>query len=224
MAGPSIDEIVVADDPKTWTAAGFRLEGDALAVGSVRIRLAGRGPARGIIGWSVRGLAGDDLDGLPTEASSGRPGGGAGGGAAEPHPNGAEWLDHLVAFTPHLDRTVAALEAVGLELRRRRDGPTPGGAERQALFRLGEVVLEAIEAPPGTRIREDPGAPARFWGLAFGTADLDASVAALGGLLGEPRPAVQPGRRIATLRKEAGLGRRGVHHRVWGPWVPKRGV
>ena len=31
-------------------------------------------------------------------------------------------------------------------------------------------------------------------------------VATLDGLLGEPRDAVQPGRRIATLRKEAGLG------------------
>ena len=35
---------------------------------------------------------------------------------------------------------------------------------------------------------------------------MDAAAAALGDLLGSPRDAVQPGRRIATLRPEAGLG------------------
>jgi hypothetical protein len=37
-------------------------------------------------------------------------------------------------------------------------------------------------------------------------ADLDACAALLGGRLGEVRDAVQPGRRIATIRREAGLG------------------
>jgi hypothetical protein len=37
-------------------------------------------------------------------------------------------------------------------------------------------------------------------------AALERTAATLGDLLGEPRPAVQPGRRIATLRREAGLG------------------
>jgi hypothetical protein len=36
--------------------------------------------------------------------------------------------------------------------------------------------------------------------------DLDQTAHALGDLLGTPRDAVQPGRRIATLRAEAGLG------------------
>ena len=49
--------------------------------------------------------------------------------------------------------------------------------------------------------------PAFFWGLAFKVADLDATVAAIGdGALQRPAPAVQPGRRIATLRRSAGLG------------------
>jgi hypothetical protein len=37
-------------------------------------------------------------------------------------------------------------------------------------------------------------------------ADLEHTASTLADLLGEPRAAVQPGRRIATLRKEAGLG------------------
>ena len=42
--------------------------------------------------------------------------------------------------------------------------------------------------------------PAGFFGLAFTSADLDATKALLGDGIGEPKDAVQPGRRIATLR------------------------
>jgi hypothetical protein len=176
------------------------VEAGAIEVGPVRIRLAGPRAGRGIIKWRVRGLAAVELDGLPTERSEREQ---ANGGA---HPNGAVAIDHLVAFTPDLGRTVPALERAGLELRLLRKGPTPGGAEHQAFFRLGEVILEVIEAPPDSRMREDQRTPARFWGLAFLTPDLDATARALGPLLGEPRDAVQPGRRIATLRREAGIG------------------
>ena len=117
--------------------------------------------------------------------------------------SGAVRIDHVVAFTPDRSRTVAALEAAGLDLRRLRDEMTPAGGGFQAVFRLGEAILEVIEAPPGSPVAED--APARLWGLAFLTEDLDATAAALGDRLGAPRDAVQPGRRIATLRKEAGL-------------------
>ena len=88
-----------------------------------------------------------------------------------------------------------------------RDEPTPGGAPRQAFFRMGEVVLEVVQAPDGhARCALEPDGPARLWGLAFGIEDMDLTARALGPLLGDPRPAVQPGRTIATLRREAGLG------------------
>jgi len=86
-----------------------------------------------------------------------------------------------------------------------RAEPTPAGAPRQAFFRLAEVILEVVQAPPGSREERDADAPARFWGLAFGVADLAATAEALGDKLGEPRDAVQEGRRLATLRREAGL-------------------
>jgi hypothetical protein len=59
---------------------------------------------------------------------------------------------------------------------------------------------EAIERAGGDRDRT-----AFFWGLAFLAPDLDATVAARGEQAGEIRDAVQPGRRIATLRRSAGL-------------------
>ncbi len=199
-AQPTVDELIVADPPELWGAAGFRVDGDACEVGSMRLRLAGRGERRGIVGWSVRDLASLDLDGLPTTGSERPPAAGA------PHPNGALTVDHLVVMSPALDRTADVLRTAGLDFRRLREGDTPGGSSRQAFFRMGEVILEVVEAPEGSSVRSDPDGPARLWGLAFGVESLERTAEALGPLLGKPRPAVQPGRSIATLRREAGLG------------------
>jgi hypothetical protein len=166
----------------------------------VRLRLAGPGERRGIVRWSLRDLDGAELDGLPTDTSTRPPASG------RPQPNGVVAIDHVVAFTPDLDRTSAALRAAGLDFRRLREGPTPGGAQRQAFFRMAEVILEVIEAPEGSRIRDDPDGPARLWGLAFLVEELERVAELLGERLGAPRDAVQPGRRIAPLRREAGLG------------------
>ena len=193
--------MVLAAEPEAWRAAGFDVDGDLCEVGTVRLRLAGPAAGKGLVSWSVRDLRGEALDGLPTEVSTRPPAEGA------EHPNGVLALDHLVVFSPNLDRTVESLEAGGLDLRRVREGPTrPAGPTRQAFFRMGEVILEAIEAPEGSPLLEDPEAPARLWGLAFLVEDLERTAAALGDLLGEPREAIQPGRRIATARREAGLG------------------
>ena len=121
-------------------------------------------------------------------------------------PNGVERIDHVVLLSPDLDRTVEELRSDGFELRRIREGETPGGSTRQAFFRVGEPILEVVQAPEGTSVARNPDGPARLWGIAFLVDDLDATGATLGGLLGVPRDAVQPGRKIATLRPEAGLG------------------
>jgi hypothetical protein len=199
----TIDELLIADPPAAWRAAGFRVEGDLCVVGSVRLRLVGPSPARGIVGWSVRGVTTVDLDGLPTAASDGAPPPPASNAS---HPNGVTAVDHVVVLTPDIDRTTATLQDAGFDLRREREGTTPGGSTRQSFFRMGEVILEVVEAPAGTRIADDPKGPARLWGISFLVADLEHTASTLADLLGEPRAAVQPGRRIATLRKEAGLG------------------
>lgn len=202
----TIDELIVADEPSSWAELGFAVEGDVCVVGEVRIRLAGRDAGRGLIGWSLRGLAGADgsgavdLDGLATTLSA-RPAPPEAGA----HPNGLVALDHVVAISSDLDRTVAALEAAGLDLRRVREEPTPAGAPRQAFFRLGSEILEAVQAPPEAIERTGGDRPAFFWGLAFVAPDLEATVGQLGERASEVRDAVQPGRRIATLRRAAGL-------------------
>ena len=196
----TIDELTVADPPAAWAALGFAVDGDLCLVGDVRIRLAGADAGRGLTGWSVRGIETTELDGLPTTRSD-RPAPGEG----PPHPNGIVALDHVVAISPSLDRTVEALCGAGLDLRRLREEPTPAGAPRQAFFRLGGTILEVVQEPPEAVGRGGAERPAFFWGLAFVAPDLDATVAGLGDRVGEIRDAVQPGRRIATLRRSAGL-------------------
>ena len=182
---PSIDELEIADEPEAWSAAGFRVDGDVCTVSRVRLRLAGKGPRRGIVGWT---LDARDAPGEP----------------AAPHPNGAVAVDHVVMLSPDLDATVAELRGEGFDLCRLREGDTPGGSTRQAFFRAGEPILEVVQAPEGTSAAR--GGAARLWGLALTVEDMDAAADALGDLLGTPRDAVQPGRRIATVRPEAGLG------------------
>ena len=140
----------------------------------MRLRLAGPGGGRGITGWSLRDLRTTELDGLPTDGSEAPP------TAGRPQPNGVVAVDHVVAFTPDLDRSTAVLREAGLDFRRLREEPTPGGAQRQSFFRLGEVILELVEAPPGTRIRERPDGLARLWGISFLVEDMEATAASLG--------------------------------------------
>ena len=91
------------------------------------------------------------------------------------------WSDHVVVLTGSLERTVGALQAAGLDLRRT--------AGTMAFLRLGSYILEVVERG---------GDPARFWGLVVVVPDPGAVPGA-----GPVKDAVQPGRRIATV---AGLG------------------
>jgi hypothetical protein len=191
---------MVADGSEAWRDCGFEVDGDVCVVGGIRIRLTGEGGSKGLAGWSLRDLEATELDGLPTVRSDRPP-------PAEDgrHRNGVTGLDHVVAISSDLDRTVGALQAAGLDLRRIREEPTPAGAPRQAFFRLGGVILEVVQAPEEAIERTGGDRPAFFWGLAFVAPDLETTVASLGDRVSEVRAAVQPGRRIATLRRSARL-------------------
>lgn len=111
---------------------------------------------------------------------------------------GAASVDHVVLMTDSLERTSTEVERVtGQPLKRIREA---GGGVRQGFHRLGPggVIVEIVE-------RADVASPA-LWGFVLIVADLDAAVAGADGLIGEPRDAVQPGRRIATVRSAAELG------------------
>jgi hypothetical protein len=188
---PTLTGLELGDPAEPWEALGFTVVEETIALGGVRLALGAARP--GISRWWLAGIdPADDIDGLPTTAGAWR--------APEPvsHLNGATELDHVVITTPDFDRTAAALAAHGLPLRRIRDA----GGFRQGFRRLGPGILELVEAS------QMPAGPARFWGLVIILSDLGRLAGHLGaaGLVGEVKPAVQPGRQIVTLKRAAGLG------------------
>jgi hypothetical protein len=199
----TIEQITLADDPERWDSLGFSVSDATVALGAVRVALVGRDTGQGVLGWSLRDVASVELDGLPTTVSKAP----ILDTEVSGHDNGITTIDHVVAMSPDLDRSVVALQAAGIDLRRIREQPTPTGAPRQAFFRLGEVILELVQEPAQIVAARPEGAsaPARFWGLALLSDDLERTVAQLGEHSSEIRDAVQPGRRIATLRRSAGL-------------------
>lgn len=211
----TLDALVVGDDPAAWAAAGFSVADDHVVVAApdstpVRIHCAGDGG--GSDRWALRSefdLPGD-VDGITTVPSTAPV-------PEEPiHPNGVVGLDHVVLRSPDLDRTTEALGALGIEVRRTRDTSVGDRPIRQRFFRLGAVILELVGPPTPSG-----DGPASIWGYAFVSDDIDASAAFLGERCSEPKAAVQPGRRIATVRtRDVGIS---VAVALMTPHVPRAG-
>lgn len=153
----------------------------------------------GIIGWAVSGvdaaIDGEAIDGgLATHVVD------PVGPMFAAHDLGASGLDHVVVMTHDLDRTTGAIAAAtGCELKRVREV----GNMRQGFHRIGSggLIVEVVERP------EVAEGPASFWGIVINVEDLDAACGRIGtDLISAPKDAVQPGRRIATVRSEVGLG------------------
>lgn len=188
-------ELSVADDPDDWRAAGFTVDDDGLCViGHVRLFLRPQEDASGVIAWAFDGLGEvSTVDGVPTTSATGDP------PVPWEHANGSTMIDHVVLASGDVARTRAALEAVGFDARRVREAsPTM----TQVFFRAGEVIIELV-GPPAPA----PDRRTALFGIAVNVSDLDATKASLGDRLGQPKDAVQPGRRIATLRtRDLGIG------------------
>ena len=195
--------LTVQGNPAAWRALGLVVADDGfvpLMGTSIKIE---EGPDAGLVGWAFSGVESDfgsvdPIDGLRTESVAARP------PVFAAHPIGASGLDHVVVMTPDLDRTSSAVEAVtGFERKRVRSVDGPGGVMYQGFHRIGRggLIVEIVQRPEA-----DEG-PAAFWGVVLNVDDLDAACAHIGSdLIGDAQDAVQPGRRIATVRREAGLG------------------
>lgn len=191
-AAPAVCALTIADEPDAWRAAGFTVDGHTARIGAIDMHLVGRSDAKGVRGWTWSSLPGaGTIDGLETDITE------AVVSVPSRHPNGSTIVDHVVVVTPQLDRTIAAFAQRSVEVRRVRDTDQYGPPFRQVFFRAGETIIELIGPTEPT---DDDDRPAHFYGLAFTVADLDATAAQLGDGIGAIKDAVQPGRRIATLR------------------------
>ncbi len=187
MPGHQLTELRIGDDPRSWSAAGFTIAGASLCLGHTVFSFLGNDEQRGIVSMAIDGVD-TDIDSLPIHGADPAY-------AEQEHPNLVDAIDHVVVMTPDSDRTTAALEGAGLEARRIRTFDVGGIVRRQTFFWMGDVILELVggDEPTGT-------GPPELWGLALTSPDLDATAAALGPFCGPPKPAVQRGRRIATVK------------------------
>jgi hypothetical protein len=183
--------LVVGDAPGSWAALGLPVVGDRCTVGGVTIHLVGDGGPRGILGWEFDPPLDAEVDGLPNATDV------AGGtdlatrAASTGRGYAVVAVDHLVVATPDVERTTEALTAVLGDPRRTVDAARGDVGTRYRFWLLGTCVLELIGP-----VDPSGDGPAHPVGLAFTAPDLGvfAEVA------GDPRPAVQPDRTIATLR------------------------
>jgi hypothetical protein len=189
----TVEWLSIGGDRAAWRADGLVVGADGLVpflFASLRIDEG----EPGLHGWALSGIdpATTSIDGLATRCVEPLV------PAVADHPLGAIGLDHVVVLTSSLERTCGAIAGTtGAALKRVREV----GAMRQGFHRVGGLVVEVVERPEHT---EDH---ATFWGLVINVGDLDAAVALLGPeRIGPAKDAVQRGRRIATLRPEAGLG------------------
>lgn len=196
-----VEWLTVAGEPACWRAIGLTVTDDGLIplIGtSIRV-VPDADRAPGLVAWALsgegpQGAPTADIDGLRTDVVDPT------GPVFAAHRLGASSLDHVVVTTPDLERTSDAIaSATGCELKRIRDL----GAMRQGFHRIGRggLIVELVE-----RSDVAPG-PASFWGLVVIVDDIDAACALIGDdHVSPPKDAVQPGRRIATVRETAGLG------------------
>ena len=212
--------ITIAGDVEAWRSIGLTVSPDGIVpLLGTSLRIVSPDLGRGVIGWSLSGPGPNSPSSVPEsgthDGKNGRPGDAtpsidglrtewveAGEPTYAAHASGASSLDHVVVLTPDLERTSASIaEATGHELRRVREV----GSMRQGFHRIGErghggLIVELVQRPD-----IEPG-PAAFWGIVLIVDDLDAACELIGpDRVSAPKGAVQPGRRIATLRADAGL-------------------
>ena len=183
--------VLLPGDVEPWSALGFSADsGGRLCFANGAVEFGVDRPCLAVDDPGADVPA--DVEGIPVSRGSVQLGPG--------HPNGAVELDHIVVMTPSLDRTSGAVaDMLGLEQRRVRETSDV----RQAFHRFADhegargCIIEIVEN--GRVERTD------IWGLVVIVDDLDVAVAAAPELIGRPKPAVQAGRRIATVSKAAGL-------------------
>lgn len=193
-----VEWLTIAGDPQTWRSIGLTVTAEGViplfGTGLKIVAPVGVGDA-GIVGWGLSGIEPTTfIAGLPVDVVDPQP------PMFADHALGAVEVDHVVIMTSSLEAVSAAVaERTGCALKRTREL----GTITQGFHRIGQggLIVEIVQHPDYDR------GEAEFWGLVLIVHDLDVACAFLGPeRVSEPKDAVQPGRRIATIRSEVGLG------------------
>lgn len=193
----AVAELIVRSPVEPWERIGLTVVDGQSWIGGIRLRFVDDERAddrQQLIGWTLVGspTTPATIDGLATSYVD----------EIEPlawqHPLGVTGFDHVVVMTSSIERTCGQIEEVtGAPLKRVREA----GSVRQGFHRLGPLIVEVVES---TRHTDEL---AGFWGFVLVVDDLHEAAGQLGPeLMSPPKPAVQPGRFIASFRAEAGLG------------------
>ena len=120
------------------------------------------------------------------------------------HASGAFELDHLVLLTDSLERTSEAVHrTLGLVRRRIRETDTV----RQAFHRFADPPERTHRGCIVEIVESDRVQRTTLMGVVLNVTDLFDLADRLGpDVMSLPKPAVQPGRYIATVRRDVGLG------------------
>jgi len=192
-----ITAVVVGGSAEPWEAFGFHLlsatsSESRFSLGDVVLVVDSTLPA-GMVSWEISDIDAGVVDAIPTARALNT--------LSLPLPQGRVGclgVDHVVVRTNSLDVTCAAITAAtGAPVKRIRDA---GSGMQQAFHKLGSVVVEVVSA-------QEQVEHTHLWGFVVNVSDIDALSAFLGpDILGTPKPATQPGRRIASARSGAALG------------------
>ncbi len=180
-----------------WAALGFTMRNDCFTVGAITCA-----PGSAECRWAFEGCspAAPAINGIST-ASLRVPSDQQ--AAPTAHPNQAFEVDHVVVATDDLARTRGELEAFGLQARGERSVGEGADRRSQLFFWTGDSLIELVGP---ARARDDGEYEARIWGVTFVVPDFRSVKSVARELLSEVRPAIQPGRQIVTVRREAALG------------------
>ena len=192
-----ITALVVGGSPEPWEAFGFHLlsatpSESQFSLGDAVLVVNSTQPA-GMVSWEITEVNTETIDGVLTARGANDlelP--------LEPGNVGCLGVDHVVVRTNSLDVTCAAITAAtGAPVKRVRDA---GSGMQQAFHKMGSVVVEVVSAPEQVE-------KTHLWGFVVNVSDVDALSACLvPDILGTPKPATQPGRRIASARSGSALG------------------
>ena len=187
-----ITQLTVGGLPIAWSSLGFTFDDSRCTFGDVAVRIDSDFEP-GFVSWTLgRAAVSESPDGLVTTFDDR-----VVASASTSSIIDVRGIDHVVVMTNDLQRTSSAISRVtGDPLKRVREA---GNGIRQGFHRLGSVVVEVVESE---RI-----AQTHLCGFALTVGNLVDVVAHMApDVIGSPRDAVQPGRRIATIRSGVGLG------------------